>query len=347
MLPNLVFTPDCEMYRQNGVLEKLPQGTPESSLPDRLLHSLKSGDAAGFRRFCAALYDIDNDSANYAVYPLVGRRFLPFRFAFCEKLLLNETPVTVVYFGDRMGDFHTLMSPSSSFCRDITGMVIHDLLCLRNKFHTNFLTPESLLVFGDFPLIAHAAENTSDDREPYCDLHQLTSRIFESLSDTDALRLTEFILEPLESDPMHPTRLPIVTCPVEAFVYIISLLSFVFSALSDDHRITAQAKNFGQGAEVRFRTRTTRADVFADGTSNAEDFCHSSKHLASLAKIASATAFTFGIRLDFMYDPDTSTLSGILGVGYETMRPPVEFRYSDPYSAVASILREASALFSA
>lgn len=45
-LPNLVFTPDGELYTQNGVLEHLPEGIDLSTLTERYLHSLKKGDAA-------------------------------------------------------------------------------------------------------------------------------------------------------------------------------------------------------------------------------------------------------------------------------------------------------------
>ena len=92
---------------------------------------------------------------------------MPFRFIFCEKVHLSETHVTLVYLTDHMSAFHSLISPASSFCRDATGMLIHDLFSLRDKRHSNFIPPESLMLFEEFPLIANAADNTSSNPEPY------------------------------------------------------------------------------------------------------------------------------------------------------------------------------------
>ena len=247
-----------------------------------------------------------------------------------------------------MSDFHCLMSPSSPICRDVTGKLLHDLFQLRNMRHSNLLTPETLLLFGEFPLICRAAGDDSIESEKMCDLRLLTDTVFSALSDTPPFRSTSFSLTLTETDSAYnrPKNQLIVPCPVEAYVYLTTVLVYLLNSISDNHTVTAQIGYLAQGVEIVYLSETSGSIIVTGGCSCLEDLFPEAGSLRSLARLASSIALSFGINLDLYFDPDTNILKTFIGIGYETYRSP-EFHYSDPYSIVKDVLAEVLQLLSA
>lgn len=347
-LPNLVFAPDGELFKENGVLQQLSDPGDYDDLTRRFLHSLKSGDSNSFRRFCLREFDLEHDNNNYVIYPLSSKKLIPFRYVFCEKVNLSNQTVTIAFFANRMSDFHHLMSPASPICRDVTGKLFHDLFQLRNMRHSNLLTPEALLLFGEFPLIYRAAGDDSMEAEKMCDLRLLTDKVFKALSDTIPFRNTVFSLTLAETDSSYnrPKNQLIVPCPVEGYVYLTAIVTYLLNAVTHNRTITAQIGYFAQGVEIVYHSEAPETIRFTGCSSCLEDLFPSASSLRSLARLASSIALSFGINLDLYFEPDTNVLKTYIGIGYETYRSP-EFHYSDPYSIVRDVLSEVLQLLSA
>ncbi len=345
-LPNLVFAPDGELYTQHDVIERIPGGCSFDAVVERFYHSLKTGDCHSFRRFCLQDYDPDSDDANYMIYPLVGKQLLPFRFAFCEKISYSGQTVTAVFFADGMDEFHTLMSPASPICRDTAGKLICDLFQLRHQRRSNWLTPESLMLFDEFPLLEKAALDASINEDSLCDLNRITQCIFDELYKSIPFRDMDFALTLVKNDSIRnkPANQIIVPCPVEAYIYLTVILGYLFSCISEDHRISAKVYYFGPGAEIVYNVRTSPINTLRSECSNLEELFSSPNTLSSLAKIASAIAHCFGIRINLSFENDTGLLTTHVAVGYEKFVPN-RFRFSDPYAKVLPVLQEVFKLF--
>jgi len=340
-LPSLVFAPDGELYSQHGVIERIQGACSFDTVVERFYHSLKSGDSHSFRRFCLRDYDQDHDDANYMIYPLVTKHWLPFRFAFCEKVSYSGQTVTVVFFADHLDEFHTLMSPASPICRDTAGKLLCDLFQLRHRRRSNWLTPESLLLFEEFPLLEKAALDSSMEADAHCDLLRITKDIFNELHKSAPFRDTDFTMDLLINDSIcsKPRNEIIVPCPVEAYIYMTVILGYLFSCISSDHRISSTVSYFGPGAEVVYSVRTLPSGSLRSGCSNLVDLFPEAGNLSYLAKVASAIGHIFGIRINLSYDHEAEILTTHVSVGYEKF-VPVHFRYNNPYELVTPVLRE-------
>lgn len=345
-LPNLIFAPDGELYTQHDVIERIPGGCSFDDVVKRFYHSMKTGDSNSFRLFCLRDYDPDHDSANYMIYPLVTKHWLPFRFAFCEKVSYSGQPVTVVFFAEHMDEFHTLMSPASPICRDTVGKLLSDLFQLRHHRRSNWLTPESLLLFDEFPLLEKAALDPSMDADAQCDLYRITNDIFRELSKAVPFRTTNFSLDLIRNYNTHgkPIDQIIVPCPMEAYIYMTVILGYIFNCITENHQISARVSYFGPGAEIVYSVQISPTGYLKNGFSNIEDLFPQNSSLFSLAKTVSAIAYLFGIRLNLDFKPEIGLLTTHVSVGYETFVPN-HFRYNNPYELVAPVLLEAFKLF--
>ncbi len=85
--------------------------------------------------------------------------------------------MTAVFFSNHMDDFHTLMSPASPICRDTSGKLISDILRLRHARRNNVITPETLFLLNEFPLIEKSAWGLAGEEDTQCDLLLLTAHI--------------------------------------------------------------------------------------------------------------------------------------------------------------------------
>ncbi len=335
-LPVLIFSADAEVFSERNLRALLPVECTDRDLTERFLHSLKSGDKLSFRRFCLLDFAGD-DSANYIIYPLIGKKWLPFRFAFCEKILLDGIPASAAFFANRMDEFHVLMSPASPICRDTSGKLISDLLSLRLERLT-FITPETLFLLNDFPLLAQSARSGETDIR--CDLLRMTQMIFDGLAEAPPFSDLKFTMELLPGMAFgRPENQIIVPCPTEAYIYLVTLVGYILSVLSDDSQIRGQIRYLGGGAEVSLAVRTSHPNILRGGCSNFEDLFSESHNLSSLARAASAIAHSFGLLSDLSVNAETGFLTAYIGVGMEKFLPN-EFRFSDPYSVIPAVLAE-------
>ena len=341
-LPTLIFTPDGEVFTENGIRSLIKAECTDHDLAERFIHSLKSGDKQSFRRFCDFDFNPDCDDANYIIYPLIGKKWLPFRFAFCEKIRYSGQPMTAVFFSNHMDDFHTLMSPASPICRDTSGKLISDILRLRHARRNNVITPETLFLLNEFPLIEKSALGLAGEEDTQCDLLLLTQMIFDQLTAAAHFENMEFDLKLIRTDMTlgRPENQIIVPCPLEAYIYLTVILGYIFCTLSDNRRIQAQIRYLGAGAELSYSIETSRATILHNGCSNLEELFPESHNLASLARAASAIALSFDILTDLSVNTETGLLTAHIGVGMEKFLPN-EFRYSNPYEKIGDVLREA------
>ncbi|MBQ7933137.1 MAG: hypothetical protein IJ334_19285 [Clostridia bacterium] len=340
-LPSLIFDSNGDVFTETGVRAQIKAECTNFDLTERFIHSLKSGDKASFRRFCLRDFSTENDSTNYIIYPLMNRKWIPFRFAFCEKIRLEGNPVTAVFLSNHMSEFHSLMSPASPICRVTSDKLISDILSLRHARQNTVITPETLFLLREFPLIEKSAGGLSEE-DSQCDLLLLTQMIFSQLAEEAHFGNLRLELELIRTDMAfgRPENQIIVPCPVEAYVYLTVLIGYIFGTLSDDRIIRGTVRYLGPGAEISLGIETSGTCLLNNGCSNLEDLFPPSHNLASLARAASCIAHTFDLFTDLSVNAETGLLTAHIGVGMEKF-VPAGFRYSDPYGKINAILKEA------
>ncbi len=350
-LPYLLFSADGSLSEERGVLEKKPGGIRDcGQLCARFLRSL-GGDRDAFLAFCAA----DRTDDVYRLYSLF--RFPAFGFAFCEKTVIRQSPLTIVFLSDRVSDFHVCMTPAATTFRSAADQILYELFTLTDRDSEETprdqLTPEAFLVYAEVPYLVDAMLKPRCASR-YCDLPLLTDAVldrmkrfpaYEDLKVETLLRSSAYRTAQ-SADPDNPfarEAAHILEFPVEAYAFLLYVCTAVLASVSADRSLCLTLYHQTSAAEVRLSAAVRPIPGFPGGLCSLHALAGLNGLPDSLVRVAAVTADLSGLAVSVRYDPVSGVLTFYLILGLDLQSKP-DYKFSDPYAAASPIVLEGERL---
>lgn len=327
-LPSLVFSTDAKLLSERMVIMNLPRFTCIGEVESSFFASMKRGDCAGFTEFCRKSIESSLDNTDFRIYQLIN--LYPFRFAFCEKNLIDGKTYTVVFLSKKLSDLHVLMSPSSQFYRDITCRTIYEIMRIDGQMGFNYaITPEALSVFThhyDF------AENLlSEMNKPvYCDLEKLVQTACRRFSEK-----TKFTFPVFNSENDPSDELNIIEAPSFSLIFVLVSALTILHSLSDDHKISIDIHRFSYAAEICLTVHSSLISKIPRECGSIIDLVRSFPSFDKMSKITTFISQFSGIIVSIDSDRSSEIINVTLGVGFDYQSEP-DFKFSDPLENVGT-----------
>lgn len=348
---NLFFSEAGELLEEHNVLRTLRHPPLE---PDRLAHDFMvalSSSRHSFRRFCAA--PSASDEPEYRIFHLTS--FSPYSFVFCEKSLVRGSAIVIAYPGRYLSDFYPYMSPSYHHFRKITSRIIGEFFEIFHRGYGDIteLSPGGFLSLAHVPLLIETI--LKEGCAPcYADLRRITESILSCSDAIHAYPADEFSLSVTYCEErMEQMRLDadfgkdsasIVNFATVPYVYLFTMALHAFHILSDSHRTEITLHYLPDSAEVELTT-VIRTSLEENLFTEIGDLSLLSPALDSMAKLSSIIAFASLVSTNVRYHAKDRRLTVSFGLGHGIQFVP-DYKYSDPYSAVPSVVSEALHLLS-
>ncbi len=335
-LPSLIFSTEAKLKSERLVFLNMPQFNSLSELESAFFSSITKNELKCFIEYCSrSLSDIKPDM-DFKIYRLIN--FFPYRFAFCEKCFIDNTTLNILFLSENIVDFHSLMLPTHYNFRDTTSRLVYELLCIKKHRFNDSFTPEAFIVFNHLPDYA-ASLSDAKRASVYCDLDKLVRGICQSFTENNCYSDIKF-----EYKQVIRKRPCIVELPPIPFVYILISVFLILYGLSDDRTIFLEVCNFAYAGELTVSVTTSLLEKIPSECGSLSDVVKNFPSFHTLASFATLISYISDLIISPVSDSVSKQLKIIIGVGFDYQSEP-DFKYSDPYSNVEKLTKQALDLF--